>query len=167
MKAYHDTEYGFPIQDDDRLFERFILEINQAGLSWITILKKRDAFLQAFDEFSIQKVSEYGESEINRLMSNAGIIRNKRKIEATIENAIRIRTIQNSHGSWKAWLDQNSGKTLSEWARLFKETFVFTGSEIVREFLISSGYLESPHDPDCPVYQKIARLDPPWMKAAK
>jgi DNA-3-methyladenine glycosylase I len=84
---YHEKEYGFPIRDDSRLFERLVLEINQAGLSWLTILMKRAAFRDAFDQFDVERVAAYGRRDRSRLMSNAGIIRNELKINATIENA--------------------------------------------------------------------------------
>ena len=83
-KAYHDTEYGFPLKDDNLLFERFILEINQAGLSWITILKKADNFRKAYDGFDIDKVANYGEVDRIRLLADAGIIRNRLKVNAAI-----------------------------------------------------------------------------------
>src|SRR5687768_210006 len=87
---YHDTEYGFPVRDDDRLFERLVLEINQAGLSWLTILKKKEAFRAAFDDFAIDRVARFDARKRARLMENAGIIRNRLKIDAAIENAKRI-----------------------------------------------------------------------------
>src|SRR5438045_8333480 len=90
-RHYHDNEYGFPIDDDNLLFARLILEINQAGLSWETILKKKDNFFKGFDDFNIDKVSRYSEKKIQKLLQDAGIIRNHLKIEATIENAKRIK----------------------------------------------------------------------------
>src|SRR5437870_12727349 len=100
-KRYHDNEYGFPIDSDDELFARLILEINQAGLSWETILKKKDNFFKAFDQFDIDKVSRYSETKIEKLLQNAGIIRNRLKIESTIDNAKRIKAIQKEYGSFK------------------------------------------------------------------
>src|SRR5258708_9831676 len=141
-KEYHDKEYGFPIHDDNSLFARLILEINQAGLSWETILKKKDNFFKAFDQFDIDKVSRYSEKKIERLLLDAGIIRNRLKIQATIDNAKRIKLIQKEFGSFKNWLDSHHPKTKDEWTKLFKQTFRFTGGDIVNEFLISSGYLK-------------------------
>ena len=92
------------MQDDDVLFERLALEINQAGLSWLTVLKKREAFLAAFDGFQINKVAAYGEAERERLLNDAGIIRNRLKVKAVIENARRIIELQKSHGSFSDWL---------------------------------------------------------------
>src|ERR1700675_867739 len=86
-KHYHDKEYGFPIDDDDLLFARLVLEINQAGLSWETILKKKDNFFKAFDGFNIDKVARYSEKKKEKLMQDAGIIRNRLKIDAAIHNA--------------------------------------------------------------------------------
>lgn len=159
---YHDHEYGFPVDDDDVLFERLILEINQAGLSWLTVLKKRDAFKAAFDDFRIARVAAYGDSERQRLLHDAGIIRNRLKIDATIHNAGVIQTLQNEHGSFKAWLDTHHPLALDGWVRLFKGTFRFTGPEIVNEFLMSTGYLRGAHGDDCPIQARVLTARPPW-----
>jgi DNA-3-methyladenine glycosylase I len=161
---YHDNAYGFPLQDDNLLFERLVLEINQAGLSWTTILNKQENFRKAFDHFDIVIVAAYGEKEVSRLLSNAGIIRNRLKINAAIENAKRILLLQQEYGSFKAWLDKHHPLEILEWQKLFKKTFVFTGYEIVREFLLSTGYLAGAHDTDCPVYNRIQKLSPPWLQ---
>jgi DNA-3-methyladenine glycosylase I len=163
-RVYHDTEYGFPLQDDNLLFERLILEINQAGLSWITILKKADNFRKAYDGFDVAKIAKYGESDVARLLENAGIIRNRLKINAAIVNAQRILDLQKQHGSFKGWLDTNRSLSKEEWIKLFKKTFVFTGGEIVNEFLVSTGYLAGAHDETCPSYKKVASLRPAWMR---
>jgi DNA-3-methyladenine glycosylase I len=163
-KTYHDTEYGFPLKDDNMLFERFILEINQAGLSWITILKKADNFRKAYDGFDIDKIAKYGEQEVTRLLADAGIIRNRLKVNAAIVNAQRILELREKHGSFKAWLDTNRKLTKDEWIKLFKKTFVFTGGEIVNEFLVSTGYLPGAHDENCPAYRRVASLRPAWMR---
>jgi DNA-3-methyladenine glycosylase I len=162
---YHDHEYGFPLRDDDLLFERLVLEINQAGLSWLTILKKRDAFRKAYAGFRVGEVARFREEDRERLLSDPGIVRNRLKVEAAISNAARILEIQGTHGSFVAWLDHHHPRSLPDWVRLFKKTFRFTGGEITREFLVSTGYLPGAHDPGCPVYQEIATLPPPWMKA--
>ena len=162
-KLYHDTEYGFPLKDDNALFARLVLEINQAGLSWETILKKKANFLKAFDDFNIDKVSRYSEKKIEKLLQDAGIIRNRLKIEATINNAKKIKDIQKELGSFKNWLDQHHPKTKEEWVKLFKQTFRFTGGEIVNEFLVSTGYLPGAHDETCPVYKKVLKEKPMWM----
>ena len=161
-KEYHDKEYGFPIHDDNGLFARLILEINQAGLSWETILKKKDNFFKAFDQFDIDKVSRYSEKKIEKLLQDAGIIRNRLKIESTIDNAKRIKSIQKEHGSFKNWLDQHHPLSKDEWVKLFKQTFRFTGGEIVNEFLVSSGYLPGAHVASCPVYKKVLKQKPKW-----
>ena len=163
-KSYHDTEYGFPLRDDAGLFERLALEINQAGLSWLTILKKKDAFHHAFDGFDIDYVAAYGEADVARLLANADIIRNRLKVNAVIENARRLSIIREEYGSFAAWLDSSHPQTLEKWQKLFKQTFVFTGGEIVREFLVSVGYLPGAHDPSCVIYEQIAELKPAWMK---
>ncbi len=164
-KSYHDTEYGFPLRDDAGLFERLALEINQAGLSWLTILKKKDAFHRAFDGFDIDRVAAYGEDDVARLLADANIIRNRLKVNAVIENARRLRAIREEYGSFAAWLDSNHPRTMEGWQKLFKKTFVFTGGEIVREFLVSVGYLPGAHDPGCVTYERIAELNPAWMRA--
>jgi DNA-3-methyladenine glycosylase I len=163
---YHDGEYGFPLRDDDALFERLVLEINQAGLSWLTILKKRDAFRAAYDRFDIGRVARYGKRERARLLRDAGIIRNRLKVDAAIENARRVLALRDGHGSFAAWLDAHHPLDKAAWVKLFKSTFRFTGGEITGEFLISTGYLPGAHTKGCPVYAKVLRLDPPWMKAA-
>lgn len=155
---YHDEEYGFPVTDDDRLFERLVLEINQAGLSWLTILKKRDAFREAYGGFVVAKVARFDARKRARLLENPGIIRNRLKVDAAIENAKRIVALQRSHGSFAAWLAEHHPRGKEEWVRLFKRTFVFTGGEITGSFLLSIGYLPGAHDETCPVFRRIARL---------
>ncbi len=163
-KIYHDTQYGFPLQDDNLLFERLILEINQAGLSWITILKKADNFRKAYDGFDIEKIAKYSEKDRARLLADAGIIRNRLKVNAAIVNAQKILELSKEFGSFKGWLDANHPLTKEEWTKLFKKTFVFTGGEIVNEFLISTGYLPGAHQVDCHIYKKVASLRPAWMQ---
>ena len=163
-KNYHDTQYGFPLNDDNLLFERLILEINQAGLSWITILKKADSFRKAYRKFDIVKVAKFTEKDRSRLLTDAGIIRNRLKVNAAIVNAQKIMELQKDYGSFKGWLDSHHPLTRDEWTKLFKKTFVFTGGEIVNEFLMSTGYLQGAHVSSCPVYKKVASLRPAWMK---
>jgi DNA-3-methyladenine glycosylase I len=161
---YHEREYGFPLAEDDALFERLALEINQAGLSWLTVLQKREAFRRAFRGFAIARVARFGERDTTRLLADAGIVRNRLKVAAVIENAKRIRRLQASHGSFAEWLAANHPRDKADWVKLFKETFVFTGGEITGEFLMSIGYLPGAHREDCPVFRRIARLRPPWMR---
>lgn len=161
---YHDGEYGFAVVNDDALFERLILEINQAGLSWLTVLKKRAAFREAFDEFRVERVAAYGAAERERLLNDAGIIRNRLKVDAAIHNAGVVRTLQADHGSFKAWLDAHHPQPLTDWVRLFKRTFRFTGPEIVNELLMSTGYLPGAHRDDCPVQAQILASRPPWTQ---
>jgi DNA-3-methyladenine glycosylase I len=160
---YHDREYGFPIRRDDRLLERLALEINQAGLSWLTVLKKRAAFRRAFGGFVPEIVAGYGARERRRLLADAEIIRNRLKVDAVIQNARRLLELRESHGSFARWLDAYHPASLEEWTKLFRQTFRFTGGEIVREFLLSTGYLPGAHHPRCPVYRRIALRRPPWM----
>ena len=163
-KNYHDNHYGFPLHDDNELFGRLVLEINQAGLNWEIILKKEPAFRKAFSNFNIKKVAAYKEKERERLLNDAGIIRNRLKINAAIENAKVLISLQKEYGSFEKWLESNNPKTLAEWVKLFKKTFTFTGGEIVNEFLMSIGYLPGTHDISCPVYKKIQKHNPVWMK---
>ena len=164
---YHATEYGFPLAGDNQLFERLALEINQAGLSWLTVLKKRQAFRVAFKDFDLERVARFGARDRQRLMADAAIIRNRLKIEAVIENARRVRKLARGHGSFAAWLAAHHPLSKSEWVKLFKREFLFTGGEIVGEFLTSIGYLPGAHREDCPVFDVIRRLDPPWMREAR
>lgn len=164
---YHNLEYGFPQREDAVLFERLVLEINQAGLSWGLMLKKRGAFQKAFHGFDPDKVARFGARDVERLLNDAGIVRNKLKINAAIENARRIRALRQSHGSLADWLDAQHPLSKEDWVKLFKRTFVFTGGEIVGEFLMSLGYLPGAHQESCPVYRKLSRIRPPWMGAVK
>jgi DNA-3-methyladenine glycosylase I len=163
-REYHDTQYGFPLLEDNLLFERLVLEINQAGLSWITILKKAESFRQAYDHFEIDIVAAYGETVRARLLADAGIIRNRLKVNAVIENARRIQALRGEFGSFRGWLEAHHPLGKDEWTKLFKKTFVFTGGEIVNEFLMSTGYLPGAHEESCPVYIKIWQQNPPWSR---
>ncbi|WP_159991972.1 DNA-3-methyladenine glycosylase I [Pelistega ratti] len=162
-KHYHDHLYGFPVENDNALFGRLLLEINQAGLSWTTILKKEKAFFHAYAEYDIKKVANFSQEDINRLLNDTGIIRNRLKIQAAIFNAQQILLLQKEFGSFKAWLDTHHPLQLPEWVKLFKKHFKFVGGEIVNEFLMSTGYLEGAHTPDCPQYQKVINCSPPWL----
>jgi DNA-3-methyladenine glycosylase I len=166
-KAYHDKLYGFPIDDDNELFGRLILEINQAGLSWETILKKEAGFRSAYDNFNIKKIAAYKESDRKKLLEDSGIIRNRLKINAAIENAKAILLLQKEYGSFGKWLEHHHPKSKEEWVKLFKATFKFTGGEIVNEFLMSIGFLEGAHSADCKIYQTILRKKPMWAAGQK
>jgi DNA-3-methyladenine glycosylase I len=159
---YHDREYGFPLEDDAALFERLMLEINQAGLSWLTILKKREAFQRAYGGFDPAVVAAYGARDRKRLLGDAGIIRNRLKVDAAITNAQRILELRKSHGSFAGWLAAHHPRSKEEWVKLFKQTFRFTGGEIVNEFLMSIGYLPGAHVERCPVYRAILKQRPAW-----
>jgi len=163
-KNYHDKHYGFPIHNDNELFGRLIMEINQAGLSWETILKKEDSFRKAYSQFDIKKVAAFTEKDRERLLNDARIIRNKLKVNAAIENAKTIVALQKEHGSFENWLNQHHPKTKEEWVKLFKKTFKFTGGEIVGEFLMSIGYLKGAHSEDCAIYKKVLKQKPMFLK---
>ncbi len=163
-KAYHDKLYGFPIDDDNELFCRLVLEINQAGLSWETILKKETTFRKAYHNFNIKKVAAYTTADRERLLADAGIIRNKLKVNAAIENAKAILLLQKEFGSFKAWIEHHHPKTKEEWVKLFKNTFKFTGGEIVNEFLMSIGFLPGAHTESCAIYKAVLKTKPMWHK---
>jgi len=161
---YHDNHYGFPIHDDNELFGRLIMEINQAGLSWETILKKEEGFRKAYDDFNIETIANYTEADRQRLLADAGIIRNKLKVNAAIENAKTILVLQKEYGSFEKWLEHHHPKTKEEWVKLFKKTFRFTGGEIVNEFLMSIGYLPGAHAETCSVHKTILTTKPMWLR---
>ena len=161
---YHDDIYGFPLTDEAALFERLALEIFQAGLSWHVTLMKQPTTVQAFDGFVVDRVAAYRAREINRLLKNPGIIRNRRKVEAIIENAKRLQAIRKSHGGFADWIVAHHPRSKNEWVTLFRATFLFMGGEVVNEFLMSIGYLPGVHREDCPVFKRLARLRPPWMR---
>jgi DNA-3-methyladenine glycosylase I len=144
-----------------------VLEINQAGLSWLTILKKRDAFGRASAGFDPAVVARYGARDRRRLLADAGIIRNRLKVEAAIANAGRVLELGRIHGSFAGWLAAHHPRTRPEWVTLFRQTFRFTGGEIVGEFLMSIGVLPGAHLPTCPVYPRILRHRPLWAGTAK
>lgn len=162
---YHDHEYGFPLRDEAALFERLSLEIFQAGLSWEIVLKKRAGIVAAFDGFAVDRVAAYGAVDVARLLDDAGIIRNRRKVAAIIENARRIADFRQSHGGFVDWIAAHHPRDKAAWVKLFREAFVFMGGEVVGEFLMSIGYLPGAHREDCPVYRRIVRLHPAWMQA--
>ncbi len=164
--SYHDTEYGFPQRAEPVLFERLALEIMQAGLSWEIVLKRRAALHRAFEGFEVDRVAAMGEADSARLLADPGIIRNRLKVGAIIENARRIQALRGSHGGFADWLDTHHPRAKAEWTKLFRKTFVFTGGEIVGEFLMSLGYLPGAHADGCPVAARIAALRPPWTTAA-
>jgi len=164
---YHDREYGFPLASDAELLERLALEINQAGLSWLTILKKRDAFRRAFHGFDPDVVARFGGRDRARLLADAAIIRNRLKVDAVIANAKTVLTLREEYGSFKGWLDAHHPLDKAQWVKLFRRTFRFTGGEIVGEFLMSTGYLPGAHRESCPVYAKIARKKPAWMRTSR
>ena len=162
---YHDSEYGFPGRNERELFELLALEIFQPGLSWELILKKRPTTVEAFDNFDVDKVAAYKKRDINRLLKNPGIIRNRRKVEAIINNAAVIIEMRETHGGFAKWLKKNHPLAHKDWVKLFRKHFAFTGPEVVNEFLMGTGYLPGAHSKKCPIYKKISAKNPPWMKA--
>ncbi len=157
-RVYHDNHYGFPIDDDNELFGRLILEINQAGLSWDIILKKQDSFREAYSGYNIEKIASYTQEDRDRLLANPGIIRNRLKINAAIHNANVVLELQKEFGTFKKWIESLHPKTKEEWVKIFKKKFKFTGGEIVNEFFMSTGYLPGAHVESCEVYWKLQSM---------
>ena len=162
-KHYHDNIYGFPVQNDEELFGRLVLEINQAGLSWDIILKKEKSIKKAYKDYSFTKIAEFNEFDIKRILNDDGAIRMRRKIEAIIYNAKKVVSITEKHNSFKNYLDKHHPLSLDGWLSLFKKEFKFVGSEICREFLISTGYLSGAHKKYCPIFKKVIKEKPMWL----
>ncbi|VBB46476.1 DNA-3-methyladenine glycosylase I [uncultured Paludibacter sp.] len=158
MKAYHDTEWGVPLHDDQKIFEFMVLDAFQAGLSWKTILYKRENFRVAFDDFDVEKISKYNEEKIQELMNNAGIIRNQAKIRATVKNAQEFLKVQQEFGTFDNYIWQFTGhKTIDNHFKitseippksaesdamskdLIKRGFKFVGSTICYAFMQAAG----------------------------
>ena len=166
-RDYHDNEWGNPVYEDDKLFEFLVLETFQAGLSWYTILKKRDNFRKAFDQFNYKKIAQYGDAEIERLMQDAGIIRNGLKIKSTITNAIAFMETQKEFGSFSNYIwgftdgnpIDNNPKTLKDVPAvneisdvlskdLKKRGFKFVGSTVVYAHMQATGMVND-HVEEC------------------
>ena len=162
---YHAREYGFPVMDEAALFERLVLEMNQAGLSWELMLKKRDGFRAAYADFDVDKVANFSAADRARLLDDAGIIRNRLKVDAAIHNAQRLIDLRESHGGFLAWLGAHSPMPQADWTKLFRKTFKFTGPLVVEEFLLSTGYLPGAHTRSCPAFARIVKSNPPWLAA--
>lgn len=163
-RIYHDTMYGFPILDDNELFGRLLLEINQAGLSWDIILKKEAFFRKAYCNYNIRQVASFSEKDRERLLNDPGIVRNRLKVDAAIYNANEIIKIQDESGSFKQWLDLQGLTTKEEWMKLFKKRFKFTGGEIINEFLMSTGYLKGAHIENCIIFDEVIKSNPKWLE---
>ncbi len=173
LQAHHDEEHGFPVQQDNKLFECLMLEINQAGLSWLTVMKKREALRNAYENFSCQKVANFKEQDVARLLQDSAIIRNRLKIRAAIFNAQKICEIKKSYGSFAAWLEKHRlleqkgkntrARSREEWVGLFRQNFKFVGFEIVGEFLMAIGHLQGAHIKKCPIYERVLAKKPPWL----
>jgi DNA-3-methyladenine glycosylase I len=157
-KVYHDHHYGVRIEDDNELFGRLVMEINQAGLSWRTVLLKEKGFRKAYHNFDIAKIARYKEKDVKRLLSDAAIIRNKLKVNAAIHNAQTLLGIRKEYGSFRRWLDESAKEVKHDkvaWLALFKKHFKFVGGEIVGEFLMSINLLPGSHDKKCGVYRNV------------
>jgi DNA-3-methyladenine glycosylase I len=171
--TYHDEEWGVPVHDDRHLFEMLILEGAQAGLSWITILKKRENYRQAFDHFNARKIAHYDEPKVDELLANPGIVRNRRKVESTIQNARSFLMVQQEFGSFDAYIwqfvggqpKQNSWSDLSEIPaktaeseamskNLRKQGFNFVGPTICYAFMQAVGMVND-HVVNCFRYNEL------------
>lgn len=163
-RIYHDSMYGFPIEEDNELFGRLVLEINQAGLSWDIILKKEQNFRKAYNNYTIQQIAAFTDVDRDRLLNDAGIVRNRLKIDAIIYNAKKVCQLQEDFGSFKNWLDSQQFVCKEQWMKLFKTQFKFTGGEIVNEFLMSTGYLKGAHIENCIIFDKVIKSNPKWLE---
>jgi len=125
------------------------------------------AFNRAFNGFDLDRVARYGDRQRKRLLADAGIVRNRLKVDAVIENAKRIIALREQYGSFANWLDVHHPRPKEAWVKLFKKTFVFTGGEITGEFLLSTGYLPGAHVPTCPIHARVMAQNPPWSRAGR
>ncbi len=164
-RPYHDHEYGFPAVNERVLCERLALEIFQAGLSWRLVLQKRPALAAALGNFEPERLAAFGDDDLNRLLADRSIIRNRRKLEAIVDNARRILALRRTHGGFHEWLCAHHPLSEEAWVALFRKTFRFMGREVVREFLMSIGELPGAHHPQCPVYPRILAAGPRWLMA--
>jgi len=157
MVAYHDTEWGTPVHDDRKLFEFLVLDAFQAGLSWSTILKKRENFRRAFDNFDYLKIAGYKQKKIAKLLDDAGIIRNKLKINATITNAIAFQAVQKEFGSFDKYIwDFVGGKPIVNKWKAIKPILKFVSSTICYAFMQAAG-LVNDHVVNCFRYKELKK----------
>ena len=163
-QLFHATEHGFPIRDEAALFERLVLEIAQAGLSWDIVLKRRSGMAEAFHHYDVSRIAAYDAEERQRLLADARIIRNRLKIDAIIYNAQQILKLRETHSGFAAWLDDHHPLDRAAWVKVFRKQFRFVGGEIVHEFLRGVGYLAGAHDAECPIAAIVTALNPPWQK---
>ncbi len=172
-ETYHDEEWGVPVRDDDTLFEFLILETFQAGLSWITVLRKRENFRKAFDNFNYKKIAKYDQSKLDELLQNEGIIRNKLKVKATVTNAQAFMAIQNEFGSFSSYIwgfvnDKPIKNKLKDYRKapantplsdaiskdLKKRGFKFVGSTVVYAHMQATGMVND-HEVSCFRYDEV------------
>jgi DNA-3-methyladenine glycosylase I len=177
MIAYHDDEWGVPLHDDRKLFEFMVLDAFQAGLSWAIVLKKREGFRKALDQFDFKKIARYREGKIRRLLKDEGIIRNQMKIRATVNNARRFMEVQKEFGTFDKYIWQFTGDRplLNKWkslsqiparsiesdamsADLKRRGFKFVGSTICYAFMQAAGMVND-HLVDCCRYKELKRLE--------
>lgn len=168
FEPYHDREWGFPVADDRRLFEKLSLELFQSGLSWRTILNKREAFRAGFAQFELEPVARFGASDIDRLLADSGIVRHRGKIEAVIQNARAALAVQTAFGSlaaylWRFEIAPQSDEPASEQSApcvalakdLKKRQFKFVGGTTVYAFMQAAG-LVNDHNPGCAIHAQAA-----------
>ncbi len=148
MEKYHDEEWGFPVESDAGHFECLSLEVFQAGLSWRTILHKRAAFRKAFAGFAPERVARFTEADVARILQNPGVVRNRKKIEATIENAKRFLAIAQEHGGFARWL-ASLPEDLASLQKILRAEFSFMGPKIAEAYLESVGKIPPPHEAHC------------------
>jgi DNA-3-methyladenine glycosylase I len=172
-KEYHDKEWGVPLHDDNKLFEFIVLDTFQAGLSWSTILNKRENFRKAFDDFNAKKISRYTEKKLEKLLLDEGIIRNKLKINATVSNAKHFLRLQKEYGTFNSyiwqfvdhkplinkWKEQKEVPATNQYSdamskALYNEGFRFVGSTICYAFMQAAGMIND-HLVSCPRYKEV------------
>ncbi|HEX8929165.1 MAG TPA: DNA-3-methyladenine glycosylase I [Actinomycetota bacterium] len=148
LAAYHDDEWGQAPLDEAGWFERLSLEVFQAGLSWRTVLAKRDGFRHAFHDFEPKLVAAFTSKDVARILRDPGIVRNRAKVLATIDNAKTVLALADEHGSFANWV-AGQPESLEEQQRIYRQTFQFAGPQVVEAFLQSVGRIEVPHEPGC------------------
>ena len=149
MEEYHDTEWGIPVYRDNEIFERMVLEMFQAGLSWRTILHKRPAFRNAFHNFDLHRVAAINEHEVDHLLTQKDIVRHRKKIESAVFNARVCVAICEEYGSLQQYLETLQNWTLEEIRKEFKQRFRFMGPVVTESFLQCMGLVGPLHEPGC------------------
>lgn len=142
VAEWKQSEHYFPAETDDQLFEHLMLAINIAGMNWLMVFNKRKNFEKAFKNYNVAKVAKFTDADIERLLTDEGIIRNQKKILAAVENAKTIQGLQKSHGSFRKWLESHRDLHYDDWCKVMKKTFVFAGPGVTHMFLLGTGLID-------------------------